>query len=122
MQLYLFQEKTGRWVFLSVPSTLSPGWAGAGSQLQAVSFLLLSCWTQKRKPLNQVIKECALWQQPQHLGSHTCAQAPFTETPVTWGGTEGEHDDGTCWLLRFWRGLQLTPRYVLEVLAFKIRK
>ena len=122
MQLYLFQEKTGRWVFLSVPSTLSPGWAGAGSQLQAVSFfatVLLDPEMQATEPGDQGV---ALWQQPQHLGSHTCAQTLFTETPVTCGGTEGEHDDGTCWLLRFWRGLQLTPRYVLEVLAFKIRK
>ena len=76
---------------------------GAGSQLQAVSFLLLSCWTQERKPLRGPglqDKECDLWQQPQKLGGRTGAQAPFTETRVTWGGTEGEHDDGTCWLLR----------------------
>ena len=92
---YTSFRRRWRWVFLSVPSTLSPGWVGAGSQLQAVSFLLLSCWTQKRKPLNQVIKECALWQQPQNLGSHMCAQILCTETPVIWGGTEGEHDDGT---------------------------
>ena len=80
MQLYLFQEKTGWWVFRSVPSTLNPGCVGAGSQLQSVSFLLLSCWTQEHKPLNQVIKECALWQQPQHLVSHTCAQTFHRDT------------------------------------------
>ena len=106
---YSFQEKTGRWVFLSVPSTLSPGWVGAGSQLQAVSFSPLFCWTQNRKPLNQVIKECALWQQPQHLGSHTGAQILFTETLVTWGGTEGEHDDGACWLLRCLAKIAVDP-------------
>ena len=95
---------------------------GAGSQLQAVSFLLLSCWTQKRKPLNQMIKECALWQQPQNLGSHMCAQILFTETPVTWGGTEGDMMMASVGFPGVWRRLQLTPRYVLEVLAFKIRK
>ena len=78
---------------------------GTGSQLGVFFSLLLSCWDQERKPwqghgLHD--KECVLWQQPQNLGGHRGAQAPFTETLVTWGGTEGEHDDGTCWLLRFW--------------------
>ena len=56
MQLYLFQEMTGRWVFLSVPSTLSPGWAGAGSQLQAISFfatVLLDPGAQATEPGDQ---------------------------------------------------------------------
>ena len=65
---YTSFRRRRRWVFLSVPSTVSPGCMGAGSQFQAgfffFFFLLLSCWTLKCKPLNQVIKECALWQQP----------------------------------------------------------
>ena len=49
-------------------------------------------------PLGCVAWYCVawyLWQQPQNLGSHMCAQILCTETPVIWGGTEGEHDDGT---------------------------
>ena len=54
-------------------------------------------------------KECVLWQQPQNLGGRTGAQAPFTETRVTWGGTEGEHDDGTWWLLRSLAKIAVDP-------------
>ena len=54
-------------MFLSVPSTLSPGWAGAGSQLQAVSFfatVLLDPEMQATEPGDQGVCPLAAATKP----------------------------------------------------------